>query len=129
MAIGRMSADIVPGSPAIGRSPAMNRASATIGGTSIAAGIPIAIAALATVSETGNGSARLTIKMVSMRRTIATALLTISFACAGTSVRDFGAKADGVAKDTAAIQRAIDAAAKQGGGTVLVPAGRYLSGT
>lgn len=45
------------------------------------------------------------------------------------NVRDFGARADGLAKDTAALQRAIDAASAQGGGTVTLPAGRYLSGT
>src|SRR5258708_1827573 len=45
------------------------------------------------------------------------------------NVRDFGAKGDGTAKETAAIQSAVDAVAKQGGGTVTVPAGRYLSGT
>src|SRR6266436_2063810 len=45
------------------------------------------------------------------------------------NVRDFGAKGDGAAKDTAAIQKALDAAHQQGGGTVVVPAGRYLSGT
>jgi polygalacturonase len=44
-------------------------------------------------------------------------------------VRDFGARGNGTAKDTAAIQKAIDAAARKGGGTVTVPAGRYLSGT
>ena len=44
-------------------------------------------------------------------------------------VRAFGAKGDGVAKDTAAVQAAIDAAVKQGGGVVMVPAGRYLCGT
>src|SRR5450755_1949761 len=45
------------------------------------------------------------------------------------NVRDFGAKGDGAAKDTAAIQKAIDAAANAGGGIVVVPAGVYLSGT
>jgi hypothetical protein len=43
------------------------------------------------------------------------------------SVRDHGARGDGKASDTAAIQRAIDAAAP--GGVVLVPPGEYLSGT
>jgi polygalacturonase len=41
--------------------------------------------------------------------------------------RDFGAKADGTTKDTAAIQGAIDACATKGGGTVLLTAGTYLS--
>ena len=42
-------------------------------------------------------------------------------------VRDFGARGDGAAKDTAAIQRAVDACAKDGG-RVVVPSGTYLSG-
>ncbi len=42
-------------------------------------------------------------------------------------VHAFGAKGDGTTKDTAAIQRAIDACAQQGGGTVRVIAGTYLS--
>jgi polygalacturonase len=45
------------------------------------------------------------------------------------NVRDYGAKGDGAAKDTAAVQAAIDAAEKEGGGLVVLPAGRYLSGT
>lgn len=44
------------------------------------------------------------------------------------NVRDFGAKADGTTKDTAAIQRALDRCAVLGGGEVLVPAGNYLTG-
>ena len=44
-------------------------------------------------------------------------------------VRAFGAKGDGAVKDTAAVQAAIDAAGEQGGGVVMVPAGRYLCGT
>jgi len=43
------------------------------------------------------------------------------------SVRDYGARGDGKANDTAAIQAAIDAAAS--GGVVLFPPGDYVSGT
>jgi polygalacturonase len=45
------------------------------------------------------------------------------------NVRDYGAVGDGTAKDTAAINRTIAACAQAGGGTVLFPAGRYLSGS
>jgi len=41
--------------------------------------------------------------------------------------RKFGAKGDGVSKDRAAIQTAIDACERQGGGTVRLTAGTYLS--
>lgn len=41
------------------------------------------------------------------------------------AVRDFGAKADGQTDDTAAFQKALDAAA-DGGGIVYAPAGRYV---
>jgi polygalacturonase len=41
-------------------------------------------------------------------------------------VRDHGAKGDGTTLDTDAVNRAIEAAARAGGGTVLFPAGRYL---
>ena len=42
-------------------------------------------------------------------------------------VRAFGAKGDGKALDTSAINRAIEAASAAGGGTVNFPAGTYLS--
>lgn len=41
-------------------------------------------------------------------------------------VRAFGAKGDGKAIDTPAINKAIEAAAAAGGGTVHIPAGTYL---
>lgn len=45
------------------------------------------------------------------------------------SVRVFGAVGDGSSNDTSAIQSAVEAASRAGGGTVLFPPGRYLSGT
>ena len=45
------------------------------------------------------------------------------------NVRDHGAKGDGKTLDTAAIQSAIDKCFNDKGGTVLIPAGDFLSGT
>src|SRR6266567_7898217 len=45
------------------------------------------------------------------------------------SIREFGARGDGKTLDTAAINAAIQACATNGGGQVLFPPGRYLSGT
>ncbi len=42
-------------------------------------------------------------------------------------VRNFGAKSDGKTLDTIAINRAIDQAFASGGGTILFPAGTYLT--
>lgn len=59
------------------------------------------------------------------------ALLTQMCALAGGiyNVKDFGAKGDGKALDSPAINAAIEAAVADGGGEVLLPAGTYLSGS
>jgi polygalacturonase len=44
-------------------------------------------------------------------------------------VKTFGAKGDGKTLDRDAINKAIDAAAAAGGGTVYIPAGTYLTGS
>jgi polygalacturonase len=43
--------------------------------------------------------------------------------------RLFGVCGDGVAMETVALQAAIDACSERGGGTVVLPAGRYRTGT
>jgi len=43
-------------------------------------------------------------------------------------ITDYGAIPDGTTNNAAAIQAAIDAASSNGGGRVLIPAGRFLSG-
>lgn len=50
-----------------------------------------------------------------------------SHAAGWLNVRQFGARGDGAAVDSPAINRAIEAAAAAGGGTVHFPAGIYLS--
>jgi polygalacturonase len=55
-----------------------------------------------------------------------TLLLALLAAPLSHDVRNYGAKGDGLAKDTAAVQTAVDAAEKQGGGTVLLSPGKYL---
>lgn len=55
-----------------------------------------------------------------------------AFAAATAPIHDvkaFGATGDGHALDTAAIQKAIDAASAAGGGTVYFPTGEFLTGT
>ena len=44
-------------------------------------------------------------------------------------VRDHGAAGDGKVADTVALNRAVDACAAAGGGQVLFPRGKYLTGT
>ena len=45
------------------------------------------------------------------------------------SITSFGAKGDGVTLNTRAINEAIEACSAAGGGQVLIPPGRFLSGT
>jgi polygalacturonase len=45
------------------------------------------------------------------------------------NVRDYGAVGNSKTLDTSSIQKAVDACAAAGGGQVLFPPGRYLSGT
>lgn len=68
-----------------------------------------------------------------MKRQLTTLLLTL---CSGAvmatgvfNVRDYGAKGDGKTLDSPAINAAIEAAVRDGGGQVLLPAGIYLSGS
>ena len=64
-----------------------------------------------------------------MKILMATLLAAMVTRGADFNARAFGAKGDGTAKDTAAIQRAVDAAFAAGGGRVVLDAGTYLSGT
>ena len=48
---------------------------------------------------------------------------------AALNVLDFGAKGDGITKDTVAIQKALDTCAAAGGGTVQLPEGVFLTGS
>jgi hypothetical protein len=59
---------------------------------------------------------------------VAACLLTVAAIAAPDvfSVRDFGAKGDGQTDDTAAFQKALDAAGQAGGGTVQAPRGNYF---
>ncbi|MNC08412.1 Exo-poly-alpha-D-galacturonosidase precursor [compost metagenome] len=45
------------------------------------------------------------------------------------NIKEFGAVGDGQTLDSAAIQAAIDACTQQGGGKVIIPNGRFLTGT
>ena len=68
-----------------------------------------------------------------MKKQLSTLLLTLYFGTAIATgifnVRDYGAKGDGKTLDSPAINAAIEAAVRDGGGQVLLPAGTYLSGS
>ena len=66
-----------------------------------------------------------------MKRLLFLAFLCYSMTVAGSvyNVCDFGAKGDGQTLDSPAVNAAIEAAANNGGGQVLLPAGTYLCGS
>lgn len=65
-----------------------------------------------------------------LRALLTAMILALQTAMAGIyNVKDFGAKGDGKTLDSPAINAAIEAAAANGGGQVLLPAGTYLSGS
>jgi polygalacturonase len=45
------------------------------------------------------------------------------------NILDFGARGDGKTINTAAINKAVEACNKKGGGTVLIPPGKFVTGT
>ncbi len=61
--------------------------------------------------------------------TIITLALSTGLYAADFNIVAYGAKGDGIVLNTDAIQKAIDACTKSGGGKVIFPEGRFLSGT
>jgi len=57
---------------------------------------------------------------------VVTGMASAAPAPSAVSVLDFGAKGDGKTDDTAAFQKAMDAATQAGGGSVLAPRGNYF---
>jgi len=72
---------------------------------------------------------RFTTTVLSAGLLIGVASVTLAQPATQFNVRSFGAAGDGVRSDTEAINKTIQAAHDAGGGTVLVPAGKYVSGT
>jgi Glycosyl hydrolases family 28 len=72
---------------------------------------------------------RMVVLMLLAMISVVISLETSSHAQTVFNVKNFGTTGNGSTIDTPAINRAIDAANRAGGGTVLFPAGTYLSGS
>jgi polygalacturonase len=76
------------------------------------------------VHTRGNAS----IARISLHATMLSLLIALPSLAATFNVRDYGATGNGSTKETAAIEKAIEACTQAGGGTVYFPPGRYLTG-
>jgi hypothetical protein len=89
------------------------------------------------VNESANGLQRRQVCLFPLLGSILATALIIQPCAAGAehrsratfNVRDYGAAGDGTTLDTQAIQNAIDACARAGGGRVYLQGGTFLSGT
>lgn len=87
-----------------------------------------------------NGSRSISIRQLYLSRVIlfassipillaSSSMLAQTLKSADCRVKDYGAKGDGIAVDTVAINAAVEDCYSRGGGTVVVGAGTYLTGT